>query len=143
MDVYFTTIGDSSTRHHATVQNILPSYTKENDVILYNVTFDVKNPDRIFLPAMNTQVFFVLSQAKGSLSLPVQVLPVSARDAKKAILTVVTANKREERREVVLGVRTRTTVEVLDGLKEGDAVKAAVEPAKAGPRSMRPATPRF
>jgi macrolide-specific efflux system membrane fusion protein len=142
MDVYFTTIGNTSTRHYATVQNILPSYTKENDVILYNVTFDVKNPDKIFFPAMNTQVFFVLSQAKGALSLPVQVLPASSRDAKKAVLTVV-SGKREEKREVSFGVRTRTSVEVLDGLEEGEMVRAAVEPPRANAGTMRPMTPRF
>jgi macrolide-specific efflux system membrane fusion protein len=123
MGVYFTTIGDTATRYYATVQNILPSYTRENDVILYHVTFDVKNPDRMFFPAMNAQVFFVVAQAKGVLTLPVQVLPEGRRDSVNAPLIVITPNRREEQREVTFGMRTRTTVEVVAGLEEGDTIK--------------------
>ena len=143
MDVYFTTIGDVATRYYAKVQNILPSYTEENDVILYDVTFDVKNPDKVFLPAMNTQVFFVRSQAADALSLPAQVLPAGNRDAAKTVLTVVTPDKREEKREVTLGVRTRTAVQVLDGLSEGDQVKVVAAGAAARQTGMRPMTPRL
>ena len=138
MDVYFTTIGDTETRYYAKVQNILPSYTKENDVILYDVTFDVANPEHVFLPAMNTQVFFVRSQAKDVLTLPIQILPPERRDAKKATLKIVRADNggktmREEAREVALGVRTRTAVEIISGLDEGETVKVAPIAQKSAP----------
>jgi macrolide-specific efflux system membrane fusion protein len=141
MDVYFTTVGDTETRYYAEVRKILPSYTEENDVILYDVTFDVANPERAFLPAMSAQVFFVRSQARDVLSLPIQALPAEKRDAKKIALTVLRpeakgGNKREETREVTLGVRTRTAVEITGGLKEGDIVKAAAQPAKEA--ALRP-----
>ena len=147
MDVYFTTIGDTDTRYYAKVQKILPSYTEENDVILYDVTFDVANPEQVFLPAMNTQVFFVRSQARDVLSLPIQILPAENREAKKISLTVVRPENggkvmREESREVTLGVRTRTAVEITGGLTEGDTVKVAVQAPKQ-PGGMRPMGPRF
>lgn len=143
MDVYFTTVGDSATRYYAKVQKILPSYTEENDVILYDVTFDVENPDGVFLPAMNTQVFFVRSQAHDVLSLPVQVLPAGNRDARKVTVAVQTKDKREERREITLGVRTRTAVEVVEGLNEGDTVTVAATAARQNSGGMRAMTPRF
>jgi len=142
MDVYFTTIGDTETRYYAKVQKILPSYTEENDVILYDVTFDVANPEQAFLPAMNTQVFFVRSQATGVLALPIQILPAENREAKKTTVTVVVSdaggkNTRRETREISLGVRTRTAVEITGGLKEGDAVEVAAKaPRQTG--GMRP-----
>ena len=146
MDVYFTTIGDTATRYYAKVQKILPSYTEENDVILYDVTFDVANPEKVFLPAMNTQVFFVRSQAKGVLSLPIQVLPAGNREAKSAKLTVMAdagkGKTREEVRDVIFGVRTRTAVEITEGLKEGDTVKVTQTSAKA-PNGMRPMGPKL
>ncbi|MDL2210870.1 efflux RND transporter periplasmic adaptor subunit [Desulfovibrio sp. OttesenSCG-928-O18] len=149
MDVYFTTIGDTATRYYAKVEKILPSYTEENDVILYDVTFDVPNPDQVFLPAMNTQVFFVRNQAKNVLSLPVQILPAAHRDAKAATLTVLAPDKnagtgkREEQREVTLGVRTRTAVEITAGLAEGETVRAAAEAPSKKTTAMRPMTPRL
>ena len=141
MDVYFMTIGDTETRYYAKVQNILPSYTKENDVILYDVTFDVANPEHVFLPAMNTQVFFIRSQASDVLTLPIQILSPERRDAKKTTLNVVRSdnggkNTRVEAKEVALGVRTRTAVEIISGLDEGDIVK--VDPVAPKPTATRP-----
>lgn len=125
MDVYFTTIGDTSTRYYAKLGKIHPSYTEENDVILYDVVFDVENPDGVFLPAMNTQVFFVRSQALDVLGLPLDVLGGAQKNAANALLKVLLPNGKEEERQVALGMRTRTAVEVVSGLEEGDVVKAA------------------
>jgi macrolide-specific efflux system membrane fusion protein len=148
MDVYFTTIGDTATRYNAKVGKILPSYKQENDVILYDVTFDVPNPDHAFLPAMNTQVFFVRSHARNVLSLPAQVLPVGQRDAAAVTLTALVPDKRakggmrEEQRQVNLGIRTRTTVEITGGLGEGEIVRVTGEAPKKA-TGMRPMTPRL
>lgn len=127
MDVYFTTIGDSSTRYYGNVDKIHPSYTTENDVVLYDVVFNIDNPDRTFLPAMNTQVFFVRAQAENVLALPIEALASNQKNTGKALLTVITQDGVEETREVALGVRTRTAVEVLSGLSEGENVRVAAE----------------
>ena len=86
MDVYFTTVGDSSTRYYGKVEKALPSYTELNDVIMYDVIFNVENPDRIFLPAMNAQVFFIKSQLRDVLYLPIEAIPPK-RDAGGNVLT--------------------------------------------------------
>ena len=138
MPVYFTTIGDTDTRYYSTVQKIHPSYTEENDVILYDVVFDVDNPDNVFLPAMNIQVFFVRAQAAGVLALPVEVLPSANRSAGQVTLTVVRPDGKEEQRDVTLGVRTRTSVEVRSGLAEGEQVKAAAGASRTRMPTMGP-----
>lgn len=125
MDVYFTTIGDSSTRYYAKVDKIHPSYTEENDVILYDVVFDVENPERVFLPAMNTQVFFVRAQAQNVLGIPLSVLPNNQRASQEAQVNVIQADGKKQIRKVQLGVRTRTAVEVVSGLEEGDIIAQA------------------
>ncbi len=148
MDVYFTTIGDTATRYYAKVEKILPSYTEENDVILYDVTFDVANPDQVFLPAMNTQVFFVRRQAGNVLALPIVALPANERNADRVTMTVVSGSgsgkngTRAETRDVTLGMRTRTAVEITGGLKEGETVRAAAQEARKT-AAMRPMGPRL
>lgn len=145
MDVYFTTIGDSATRYYAKVDKIHPSYTEENDVILYDVVFNVDNPDRVFLPAMNTQVFFVRAQAENVLAIPVSALQQSQKNASETTLTVIQPDGKSERRSVKLGVRTRTAVEVVSGLEEGETISLMPQTGKerAG-GGMRPgAGPRL
>ncbi|MDR2891706.1 MAG: efflux RND transporter periplasmic adaptor subunit [Deltaproteobacteria bacterium] len=132
MDVYFTTIGDTATRYYAKLDKVHPSYVEENDVILYDVVFNVENPNHVFLPAMNTQVFFVLAQAEDTLGLPLDALPDNLRSAGEAVLGVLNPDGREEQRAVTFGVRTRTAVQVLDGLEEGEIVLAAFESSGAG-----------
>ena len=143
MDVYFTTIGDSATRYYTRVQKILPSYTQENDVIMYDVIFDVKNPGRLFLPAMSTQVFFVRAQAKDALYLPTEAVASKGGADDTAFVTVLLPGGKQEHRAVSLGVRTRTAVEVLNGLGEGEAVKIAAASEARKTVAMRPMTPRL
>ncbi|MDL2272040.1 efflux RND transporter periplasmic adaptor subunit [Desulfovibrio sp. OttesenSCG-928-I05] len=139
MPVYFTTIGDTETRYYSTLQKIHPSYTEENDVILYDVVFDVENPNGVFLPAMNIQVFFVRAQAENVLALPIEAVPSNNRSAGHLTLNVLLPGGKEETRNVTLGVRTRTAVEIKNGLNEGDIVKsAATGPRNAMPRNMGP-----
>jgi macrolide-specific efflux system membrane fusion protein len=122
MDVYFTTVGDTSTRYYAKLDKIHPSYTEENDVILYDVVFNVANPDGVFLPAMNTQVFFVLAKADGVLALPLNSLTSEQKRASQITVGVLGKNGRQEMRVVDLGVRTRLAVEVKSGLSEGETI---------------------
>lgn len=122
MDVYFTTVGDTATRYYAKLDKIHPSYTEENDVILYDVVFDVANPDGVFLPAMNTQVFFVLAKADDVLALPLSALTDEQKRVGQISVSVIGKAGRPEMRVVDLGVRTRLAVEVKSGLSEGETI---------------------
>ena len=138
MSAYFTTLSGGSRRWTSTVRQILPippkplnetsqgsgspsstSKTGSGRVVLYTVLLDVDNADNALMAEMTTQVFFVASQARDALTIPVAAL-LGSQGTDKQIARVVTKNGAIKEREVQLGISDRLRVEVLDGLDEGD-----------------------
>lgn len=138
MSAYFTTLAGGNRRWTSTVRQILPippkplneasqgsgsptstSKTGSGRVVLYTVLLDVDNTDNALMAEMTTQVFFVASQVKGALTIPVAAL-LGSQGTDKQIARVVTKNGAIQEREVHLGISDRLRVEVLDGLDEGD-----------------------
>jgi macrolide-specific efflux system membrane fusion protein len=74
MAVYFTTFGGGGKRWYSTLDRIEPTPTLLNNVVLYNALFDVPNPDGELMTQMTTQVFFIASQARNVLQVPVAAL---------------------------------------------------------------------
>ncbi|MBC6905300.1 efflux RND transporter periplasmic adaptor subunit [Saccharophagus sp. K07] len=74
MQVYFTTFGGGGKRWYSTLDRVEPTPTVLNNVVLYNALFDVPNPDGVLMTQMTTQVFFVVSQARNVLQVPVAAL---------------------------------------------------------------------
>ncbi|MCK3861966.1 efflux RND transporter periplasmic adaptor subunit [Pseudomonas sp. B329] len=138
MSAYFTTLAGGNRRWTSTVRQILPippkplneasqgsgsptstSKTGSGRVVLYTVLLDVDNTDNALMAEMTTQVFFVASQVKDALTIPVAAL-LGSQGTDKQIARVVTKNGAIQKREVQLGISDRLRVEVLDGLDEGD-----------------------
>jgi macrolide-specific efflux system membrane fusion protein len=138
MSAYFTTLAGGNRRWTSTVRQILPippkplnetsqgsgsptstSKTGSGRVVLYTVLLDVDNTDNALMAEMTTQVFFVASQVKDALTIPVAAL-LGSQGTDKQIARVVTKNGAIQKREVQLGISDRQRVEVLDGLDEGD-----------------------
>ena len=138
MSAYFTTLAGGTRRWTSTVRQILPippkplnetsqgsgspsstSKTGSGRVVLYTVLLDVDNADNALMAEMTTQVFFVASQARDALTIPVAAL-LGSQGTDKQIARVVTKNGAIKEREVHLGISDRLRVEVLDGLDEGD-----------------------
>ncbi|MBH3468122.1 efflux RND transporter periplasmic adaptor subunit [Pseudomonas carnis] len=137
MSAYFTTLSGGSRRWTSTVRQILPippkplnetqgsgspsstSKSGTGRVVLYTVLLDVDNADNALMAEMTTQVFFVASQVKNALSVPVAALQ-SVPGSAAQIARVVAKNGAIEDREVRLGISDRLRVEVLEGLNEGD-----------------------
>ena len=137
MSAYFTTLSGGSRRWTSTVRQILPippkplnetqgsgspsstSKSGTGRVVLYTVLLDVDNADNALMAEMTTQVFFVASQVKDALSVPVAALQ-SVPGSAAQIARVVAKNGAIEDREVRLGISDRLRVEVLEGLNEGD-----------------------
>ncbi|AFJ57644.1 efflux RND transporter periplasmic adaptor subunit [Pseudomonas fluorescens] len=138
MSAYFTTLAGGTRRWTSTVRQILPippkplnetsqgsgspsstSKTGSGRVVLYTVLLDVDNADNALMAEMTTQVFFVASQARDALTIPVAAL-LGSQGTDKQIARVVTKNGAIKEREVQLGISDRLRVEVLDGLDEGD-----------------------
>lgn len=90
MPVYFNTLGLPDRRWYGKVRQILPTPDTVNNVVLYNVLFDVENPDNVLKPQMSAQVYFVLAKAENALLVPaaaLQPLPKTPRvkDAPKPV----------------------------------------------------------
>lgn len=79
MPVYFNTLGLPDRRWTGKVRQILPTPETVNNVILYNVLFDVANPDGVLKPQMSAQVYFLVAQADNALIIPANALQGSAR----------------------------------------------------------------
>ncbi|MCO7039437.1 efflux RND transporter periplasmic adaptor subunit [Pseudomonas carnis] len=137
MSAYFTTLSGGSRRWTSTVRQILPippkplnetqgsgspsstSKSGTGRVVLYTVLLDVDNADNALMAEMTTQVFFVASQVKDALTVPVAALQ-RVPGSTAQIARVVAKNGAIEDREVRLGISDRLRVEVLEGLNEGD-----------------------
>lgn len=133
-EVYFSTLGRPDRRWSGKVRQILPTPESVNNVVLYNVLFDVDNQDRQLMTQMSAQVNFVLAKATNVLIVPVAAVDTSRQpkgaDKKAARVRVVTDGGVEER-NVVLGVTTRLSAQVVSGLNEGEQVAlSATAPSK-------------
>lgn len=74
MPVYFTTLGSQGRRWYSQLDRIWPTPEILNNVVLYNALFDVPNEQRLLMTQMSTQVFFVESQAKDVLLVPMSAI---------------------------------------------------------------------
>ncbi len=70
MPVYFTTLGSQGRRWYSTLDRIQPTPEVLNNVVLFNALFDVPNEQRTLMTQMSTQVFFVESEARNVLLIP-------------------------------------------------------------------------
>ena len=74
MQTYFTTLGGQNKRWYGTLDQIEPTPTTTNNVVLYNALFDVPNSDNRLMTDMTAQVFFIVAQAKDALQVPMGAL---------------------------------------------------------------------
>lgn len=74
MEVYFTTLGSQGRRWYSKLDRIQPTPEILNNVVLYSALFDVPNENRLLMTQMSTQVFFIESQAKNVLLVPMSAI---------------------------------------------------------------------
>jgi len=72
--VYFTTLSGDDRRWYGELRQILPMPKNSNNVVLFTGRFDVDNSDGDLYPGMTTQVFFVTSEARNVLTVPIGAL---------------------------------------------------------------------
>jgi macrolide-specific efflux system membrane fusion protein len=155
MQAYFTTLGGQNKRWYGTLDQIEPTPTTTNNVVLYNALFDVPNPDNRLMTDMTAQVFFIVAQAKGALQIPMGALqqnrPAKAGregNAKKqpsrqapgegvpraqqATVRVLEANGKITERTIEIGVTNRIVAQVVSGLAEGDKVVSGLTSPEGG-----------
>ena len=119
-EVYFTVLGQSK-RWTGTIRQILPTPELINNVVFYDVLFDIPNPDRELNIQMTAQVFIVLAQAKGVLLIPTSVIG-NAGEGAAITVQVLKADGSVEPRAIKLGIKSEIVAEVKSGLKENEKV---------------------
>jgi macrolide-specific efflux system membrane fusion protein len=149
MPVYFTTLGlqDESgepRRWRGKLAQVLPAPPTEpgassstssattGKVVLYTALFEVDNADGALMPQMSAQVFFVLASAENVVVAPFAALTPTAEP--DTFTARVLKDGKIETRSVRIGARDRLNGEVLEGLKENEALVTAIRRDKASGR---------
>jgi macrolide-specific efflux system membrane fusion protein len=84
MPVYFNTLGQPGRRWQGMVRQLLPTPEVVNNVVLYNVLFDVDNKDEALKPQMSAQAYFVLARADNALTVPMAALQLASGGSKRS-----------------------------------------------------------
>jgi macrolide-specific efflux system membrane fusion protein len=119
-NVYFTVLGGTR-RWTGTIRQILPTPELINNVVFYDVLFDIPNPGRELDIQMTAQVFIILAQAKNVLLIPTAVIG-NASDSAEINVQILKDNGSFESRAIKLGIRSEISTEVISGLEENEKV---------------------
>jgi len=111
----------TSRRWTSTVRQILPTPELINNVVFYDVLFDVVNADRQLDIQMTAQVFIVLAQAKGVLLIPAAAIG-NAPAGSQTTVQVLKADGSVGHRPIKIGIKSEISAEVTDGLNEKEQV---------------------
>jgi macrolide-specific efflux system membrane fusion protein len=132
---YFTILGDSR-RWSGTIRQLLPTPELINNVVFYDVLFDIPNPKRELDIQMTAQVFIVLAQAKGVLLVPAAAVGNAAEGATIEV-QVLKPDGSLEPRTITIGIKSEIMAEVTSGLVEKEQVvlRGAPAPVAAAPKS--------
>jgi macrolide-specific efflux system membrane fusion protein len=136
-EAYFTILGDATERHSGRVRAIEPAPqepangAKSGGPVYYHVLFDAANDKRRLRIGMTAQVTVVLAEAKNALAIPITALGRRSADGRYAV-RVAAAGGAVRTASVAIGINDRVSVQVLEGLQEGDAVITAERAAAGG-----------
>lgn len=126
MIAYFTTPGYPGKRWSGKLRQIVPvpanGSGQQGKRTFYNVLFDVANSSGQLMSGMSTDVWFVLEHDASTLQIPTAVLPARAETDGSYRLRVLTDKGQVITRTVKIGIRTTESVQILEGLAEGEQV---------------------
>ena len=105
--------------YQGTVVKISPKGEKADNVITYEVTIEIMNPDQRLMPSMTANVDIITAIEKNVLTLPLIALTKS-NGSDAVLLPGTTAEKKYQRVEV--GLKNETVFVITKGLSEGDKV---------------------
>jgi len=132
-EVYFTVLGDAR-RWRGKIRQVLPTPELINNVVFYDVLFDIPNPGRELKIQMTAQVFIVLAEAKGVLLIPSSAIG-NAAEGTEAKVQVLKEDGSLETRTIKIGIKSEIMAEVKSGLSEKEQVVIRGVPPKGGSKS--------
>ena len=118
--VYFTILGDS-VRWNSTIRQVLPTPELINNVVFYDVLFDIPNPKRELKIQMTAQVFIVLARAKAVMLIPAAAIGNASEGAEVSV-QVLKPDGSIEPRTIKIGIKSEISAEVTSGLTENERV---------------------
>ena len=118
--VYFTVLGQDR-KWTGSIRQILPTPELINNVVFYDVLFDIENPKRALYIQMTAQVFIILSQAKDVLLIPTAAVG-NANEGSEIKIQVLKEDNSIEIRAIKIGIKGEISTEVKEGLKENELV---------------------
>ena len=107
---WFTVLGDPLTRYEGQIKDVLPTPEK----------VEVPNPNGLLRLDMTAQVHIQLTDVKNVLTIPLSALGDPVGDNRYKVKLLRNGETRE--REVTIGARNDTDVEIVKGLEAGDEV---------------------
>jgi len=117
---YFTVLG-SPRRWSGKIRQVLPTPELINNVVFYDVLFDIPNPEGQLKIQMTAQVFIVLAQAKGVLFVPAAAIG-NASEGSLIKVQVLKPDGTLETRTIKIGIKSELSAEVTAGLNEKEQV---------------------
>jgi len=128
---WFTVLGDPLTRYEGLLIDILPTPVKVNDAIFYNARFEVPNPQGVLRLEMTAQVHIQLGGVKDVLTIPLAALGEPVGDNRYKVSVLRNGETRD--REITIGMRNDTQVQIATGLTEGEEVVIGKSTAGSAP----------
>jgi len=119
-NVYFSVLGQPKS-WNGKIRQILPTPELINNVVFYNVLFDIPNPEHELKIQMTAQVFIVLEQAKNALLIPVSAIG-NANEGPETKVRVLKPDGSVEQRIIRIGTKSEISAEVINGLKEKEQI---------------------
>jgi HlyD family secretion protein len=108
---------------HGKVTKIASASTVKDNVVTYETTIAVSNPDKLLRPDMTTNVSFILGERKNVLLVPSEAVH---QETTRSLVYVLHPERkgaeRAETRAVDAGFDDGTRTEIRSGLKQGESV---------------------
>ena len=118
------------------------SSSTSTQAIYYNGLFEVPNPEGELRISMTAQVYLVLDEAKGALTVPSSALNRNGPDGRYTVM-VPNAEGKPEPRQVTVGINNNAVAQVLSGLKAGEKVVVGEGSATPEPNTNMRRGPRM
>lgn len=120
LKAWFTVLGDPLVRYEGVIKDILPTPEKVNEAIFYNARFEVPNINGLLRLDMTAQVHIQLAEIKDIITIPLAALDEPVGENRYNV--TVLRNGETKVREVTIGSRNDTEVQIIKGVDEGDEI---------------------